>query len=119
MNEEECPSLSGGRSEHLQLAIDHLPERMRTCFVLFAVNDMKQAEIAVALGGRRVSQRPFGTMWQIVSGARSRPSFSLTGPSAREEGVTAFYSTSWDNVASQALARSLGLVRVSASLWVA
>ena len=34
----------------LQSAINHLPERMRTCFVLFAVNDMKQSEVAEALG---------------------------------------------------------------------
>jgi hypothetical protein len=36
----------------------------------------------------------------------------------QREGVTAFYSTSWDNAASIALARSLRLQQVGASLWV-
>ena len=36
----------------------------------------------------------------------------------QEEGLTAFYSTSWDNAASIALAKSLGFNQIGASLWV-
>jgi RNA polymerase sigma-70 factor (ECF subfamily) len=35
---------------HLEKAIEALPPRMRTCFVLFAVEEFKQKEIAAILG---------------------------------------------------------------------
>jgi RNA polymerase sigma-70 factor (ECF subfamily) len=39
-----------GVTFHLEKAIEALPPRMRTCFVLFAVEEFKQKEIAAILG---------------------------------------------------------------------
>ena len=40
------------------------------------------------------------------------------GAAARREGLTAFYSTQWENAASIGIANSLNLNKIGASLWV-
>ena len=51
---------------HLKRAIDQLPEQQKACFVLFAVKDMKQEDIAEILG---ISQ---GTVKANIHHAKNR-----------------------------------------------
>ena len=59
---------------HLKKAIAALPEKMRACFVLFAIQDLKQEDISQILGMKR------GTVKAHIFAAKSRLRASFFEP---------------------------------------